>query len=202
MTTPNPFGIRSVRDRLDEIVQEYRQRGDVPRLLDRVTQLAREAPVDELVAAADAHQEMHEVAGPIFEAVVAREPENVRALIGLANAFWLTGRGPDVVGAIASRAIAVDPGNRAGWHLWALTEPTPRGRTQRWQQVCERFPDDLLAKANLADNAAALAGAEDDPVALKTAVTTYETLLALTKQPAQRIALEQALAALRGGGRS
>jgi hypothetical protein len=197
MTIPPPSGPRSVRDALDAIVQEYRQTGDVPRLLERVMRLARESPTDEIVSAADAHRELHEVAGPIFEVVVEREPHHVRALIGLANAYWLTGRGPDVVGALASRAIAADPGARAGWHLWALTEPTPRGRTTRWQQVADRFPDDLLAKVNLADNAAALAGAEDDPVALKTAIGTYEALLAVATQPAQRIALEQALDALR-----
>jgi len=192
-----PSGERTVRDRLDEIVQEYRQVGDVPRLLERVTRLAREAPTDTLVPAADAHRELHEVAGPIFEVVVEREPENVRALVGLANAYWLTGRGPDVVGALASRAIAADPASRAGWHLWALTEQTPRGRVRRWQQVTERFPDDLLAKVSLADNAAALAGAEDDPVALMTAITSYESLLAVATQPAQRAALGQALDALR-----
>ncbi len=197
MTTPPPAGERSTRDRLDDIVQEYRQVGDVPRLLDGVMRLARDEPVDALVAAADAHREMHEVAGPIFEGVVARDPHNVRALVGLANAFWLTGRGPDVVGALASRAIAADPSSRAGWHMWALTEPTPRGRVQRWQQVADRFPDDLLARVNLADNAAAVAGADDDPVALKTAIATYEALLAVATQPAQRIALQQALDALR-----
>ncbi|MBI3569420.1 MAG: hypothetical protein HY084_14565 [Gemmatimonadetes bacterium] len=197
MTIPPPAGGQSVRAALDAIVKEYRQRGDVPRLLERVTRLAQESPTGELVAAAEEYRELHEVAGPIFEVVVEREPDHVRALIGLANAYWLTGRGPDVVGALASRAIAADPTNRAGWHLWALTEPTPRGRVTRWQQVVQRFPDDLLAKVNLADNAAALAGAEDDPVALKTAIGTYEALLAVATQPAQRIALEQALDALR-----
>jgi hypothetical protein len=68
---------------------------------------------------------------------------------------------------------------------------------KRWQQISGRFPDDDLAKANLADNAAALAGAENDPVALKLAIATYESLLASASQPAQRAALENALKTLR-----
>jgi hypothetical protein len=140
---------------------------------------------------------MHEVAGPIYEVVVGREPDNAKALVALANAFWLTGRGPDVVGGLASRAIAADPENRAAWHLWALTESAPRQRTQRWQQVVTRFPDDQLAQVNLADNAAALAGAENDPVAMKLAIATYEVLLSRAEQPSQRAALETALKTLR-----
>jgi hypothetical protein len=104
-----------------------------------------------------------------------------------------------VVGDLAARAIAADPSNRGAWHLWALTEPGPRARIARWEQVVARFPDDDLARANLADNAAALAGAEDDPVALKLAVDTYETLLARSPGPPQRRALEQAIKTLRGG---
>ena len=68
---------------------------------------------------------------------------------------------------------------------------------KRWQQIAARFPDDELAKANLADNAAALAGAENDPVALKLAISTYESLLATATQPAQRAALETALKTLK-----
>ena len=130
--------------------------------------------------------------------IVAREPHNARALVALGNAYWLTGRGPEVVGDLASRALAADPSNRAAWHLWALTEASPRGRVQRWQQVAARFPADELAKANLADNAASLAGAEDDPVALKLAIATYESLLTTAAEPAQVAALEKALHALRG----
>jgi hypothetical protein len=50
-----------------------------------------------------------------------------------------------------------DPENRAAWHLWALAESDPRQRVARWQQVSARFPTDDLARANVADNAAALA---------------------------------------------
>jgi hypothetical protein len=49
----------------------------------------------------------------------------------------------------------------------------------------------------LADNATSLAGDEEDPVALRLAIDTYEGLLAETTQTAQRMALEQSLAALR-----
>ena len=99
------------------------------------------------------------------------------ALVALANAYWLSGRGPEAVGDLASRAIAADPENRAGWHLWALSESDPRQRLTRWQQVSERFPKDDLARANVADNAAALAGAEHDYDALDLAIVTYEQLL-------------------------
>lgn len=187
----------AVRAELDAIVQEYHRRGDVPWLLEHVIAFAVAAPTDALIEAVEPYREMHEVAGPIFEVIVDRRPDDARALVALANAYWLTGRGPDVVGELASRALAADPANRAAWHLWALTEPSPRERTQRWQQVAARFPTDQLAKANLADNAAALAGAEHDPVALKLAIVTYEALRAATINPAQAAALENALRTLR-----
>jgi hypothetical protein len=86
----------------------------------------------------------------VYERIVAERPTDARALVILANAYWLAGRGPEVVGDLASRAIAADPTNRGGWHLWALTESNPRRRTDRWLQVSRRFPGDDLAKANLA----------------------------------------------------
>jgi len=179
------------------VVHEYHQRGDVARLLESLAQLAATAFTEELVTAVEPYREMHEVAGPIYEVIVEREPNNARAIVTLANAYWLTGRGPDVVSSLASRALTADPSNRAAWHLWALSESSPRSRVNRWQQITARFPDDELAKANLADNAAALAGAENDPVALKLAVATYESLLATASHPAQRAALENALKTLK-----
>lgn len=190
-----------MRTELDAIVHEYRDRGDVPHLLARVASLASASPTAELIAAVEPYRDMHEVAGPVFEVIVEREPRNARALVSLANAYWLTGRGPEVVGELASRALAADPVSRGAWHLWALSESSPRGRLQRWQQVVARFPEDQLAKANLADNAAALAGAEDDPVALKLAVATYESLLAIASEPEQTAALARALQALGHGPR-
>ncbi len=187
----------TVREALDAIVDDYRHRGDVPRLLDQVAALSAAAPTAELIAATDHYREMHEVAGPIYEVIVDREPENAPALVALANAFWLTGRGPEVVGQLASRAIAADPTNRGAWHLWALSEGDQRPRLQRWRQVVTRFPEDQLAQANLADNAASLASAENDPVAMKLAIATYEVLLVSATQPAQKTALEGALRTLK-----
>ena len=188
---------KSVRARLDATVHEYHQRGDVARLLESLDHIAKSASTQELMTAVEPYREMHEVAGPIYEVIVQREPENARAIVTLANAYWLTGRGPEVVSELASRALAADPSNRAAWHLWALSEASPRSRVKRWQQVSARFQEDQLAKANLADNAAALAGAENDPVALKLAISTYESLLDSANQPAQRAALETALKTLR-----
>jgi len=135
---------------------------------------------------------------PELERAVAETPDDATALVALANAYWLTGRGPEAVGEIASRAIAADPENRAGWHLWALTESNPRQRVTRWQQVSERFPTDDLARANVADNAAALAGAEHDYAALDLAIATYEQLLATAEHREQREALDTAIRNLKG----
>lgn len=186
-----------VRAKLGAIVQEYHRDRDIARLLECLSSLASMASTTELVDAVEPYRAMHEVAGPLYEVIVDREPQNARAIVALANAYWLTGRGPDVVSDLASRALAADPSNKAAWHLWALSEASPRSRVERWQQITARFPEDELAKANLADNAAALAGAENDPVALKLAVATYESLLATASHAAQRAALENALKTLR-----
>jgi hypothetical protein len=185
---------RSVAD----AVEQYRSSGDIARLLSRLDAVCAATPSTmELMAAVEPFSEMHEVAGPVYERVVEREPDNAAVLVALANAYWLTGRGPDVVGGLASRALAADPANRAAWHLWALTEPSPRGRMTRWHQVTTRFPEDKLAHAALADNATSVAGAEHDPVALKLAVGTYEMLLATATAPPERAALSEALSTLR-----
>ena len=188
----------SLSDALADAVRTYRVDADASRLLDRLEAVATDADADALIAAAEPYRDIPEIAGPLYEHIVARQPGNARALVILASAYWLHGRGPDVVGGLASRAIAADPANRGAWHLWALTEPDPRARTRRWEQVSTRFPDDQLAAANLADNAASLAGAEHDPVALGLAIETYEKLLARTDHPQQRAALETALKTLRG----
>jgi hypothetical protein len=135
---------------------------------------------------------------PGLERAVEENPEDAKAIVALANHYWLIGAGPEVVGDLASRAIASDPENRAAWHLWALAESNPRERVTRWQQVSKRFPHDDLARANLADNAASLAGAEHDYDAVDLAIVTYEALLATAQQPDQRAALEKAIRTLKG----
>lgn len=179
-------------------VREYRSDADVAKLLARLDAVCEATPATaELIAAVEPFRDLHEVAGPVYERVVERDPQNAKALVALANAYWLTGRGPDVVGDLASRALAVDPSDRGAWHLWALTEPSPRGRMTRWHQVTTRFPEDKLAHAALADNATSVASAENDPVALKLAVGTYEMLLATAEAEQEKAALTSALATLR-----
>lgn len=192
MSVPPPDPVAAVAD----AVAEYRTKGDVPILLARLHTVAQSTAASDLARAVEPFRDIPEVAGPIYEVIVAHEPENARALVILANAYWLSGRGPDVVGALASRAMAADATNRGAWHLWALTADVVRERVTRWQQVSERFPDDDLARAALADNASSLASSDDDPVALKLAVREYETLLSKAKTAQQRAALEAALGAL------
>jgi hypothetical protein len=183
------------------IVTDYRANGDVPRLLSRLRAIVQSDGItaEALIAAVEPFRDIPEVAGPVYEAIVSQQPDNARALVILANAYWLAGRGPDVVGALATRAIAADPTNRGAWHLWALTAEALRERVTRWQQVAARFPTDDLARAALADNAASLASTDDDPVALKLAIDTYAALLARAQSTQQRVALENALKALGGG---
>lgn len=188
----------SLGDALADVVHVYRADADASRLFDRLEALASGADIDALIAAAEPYREIPEIAGPLYERIVAARPDDARALVILASAYWLHGRGPDVVAGLASRAMAADPSNRGAWHLWALTESDPRARVGRWEQVTARFPDDQLAAANLADNAASLAGAEHDPVALALAIETYERLLARAGSAPQRSALESALRTLRG----
>lgn len=182
---------------LADAVGAYRETGDIARLLDRIDAIAAGIAVDELVAAAETYRDIPEVIGPVYEHVVRARPDDARALVTLANAYWLAGRGAEAVGELAARALAADPALRAAWHLWALSESDARARTDRWRQVTERFPEDELARALLADNAASVAGAESDPEALALAIRTYESLLP-TAGAEQRAALEHAITTLRG----
>jgi hypothetical protein len=183
---------------VSDAVQEYRQTGDVAALLERMKALSIAADPDALIAATASYHELPEVVIPAYERVVMAAPSNAQAMVVLANAYWLTGRGADVVGALATRAIAADPGNRGAWHLWCLSESDARARVDRWQQVVDRFPADQLARAALADNAASLAGAEHDPLALDLAVRTYEGLWAEASRDEERRALEESIAKLKG----
>ena len=182
---------------LADAVAAYEASGNVGALMERLHQLRDGAMSDALVVAAEPWLHMPEVAGPLYEKVVDDQPANARALVILGNAYWLSGRGPELVGDLASRALAIDPANRGAWHLWALTEGNQRDRTVRWLQVTQRFPEDLLAKAALADNAASLAAAEHDKEALEMAIGAYEELWANSPTAEQRAALETALNTLR-----
>lgn len=183
---------------LAAIVDEYRAHANIAQLKERVQALARSAMPDAVIVAAEPYRDDPEIVAPLYEVVVEAQPDNARALVMLANAYWLMGLGPDVVAALASRAIAADPGSRGAWHLWALSESDPRQRVGRWQQVVARFPGDDLALANVADNATGVAGNEQDYEMLDLAVAAYESLLERAEHPAQRDALETALRALRG----
>jgi hypothetical protein len=183
---------------LDAAVHEYRQRGDVGALLDRVKAVVREAPTEALGPAAAPYMDLPEVVIPVYERIVELSPTEAQPMVVLANAYWLSGRGAEVVGQLAERAKSVDDGNRGAWHLWALAESDPRRRMERWRAVTQRFPADQLARAALADNAASVAGAEHDPLALDLAVQTFESLWAEASRDEERRALEETIAKLKG----
>jgi len=186
-----------VRDELASHVEAYHRSGDVGNLLDQLRALSKRTPPEQLKVLAQDYREMPEVVTPLYERVVAALPADAQAIVVLANSYWLTGRGPDVVGPMAARAKQLDPDNRGAWHLWALAEADLRRRVDRWHEVTKRFPADQLARAALADNATSLAHDEEDVVALKLAIATYESLLAESTHSAQRLALEHTLKTLR-----
>ena len=193
MTVP----LTDVHTEIAAAVDAYRADANVARLLERIERAARTADPDVLASAVEPFRALPEVAGPAYEHIVAAKPDDARALVILANAYWLAGRGPEQVAELASRAIAADPTHRGAWHLWALTEPALRSRVARWQQVADRFPEDQLARANLADNAASLASTEHDREALDLAIQTYGDLLARAERGEERQALERAIETLR-----
>ena len=197
MISPSASDAGSASAAVAGAVAAFERDANFAALIRSLQGIAADADADALVAAAEPYRDRPEVAGPLYERVVDLRPNDARALVALANAYWLHGRGGDVVGELASRAIAADPSLRAAWHLWALSESDPRARVARWQQVTERFPEDELARALLADNAASLAGAESDEHALVLAIRTYEELLARATRPEQRAALETALTTLK-----
>jgi hypothetical protein len=185
------------RDSIALYVDAYRHTNDVGQLLDDLRAYASGLSAADAKAAAEPFRDMPEVVIPLYEHVTALSPTDAQALVVLANSYWLAGRGPEVVSKLAVRAKEIDPSNRGAWHLWALAEPSLRKRVDRWMEVSRRFPADQLARAALADNATSLANDEEDPVALKIAISTYEGLLAESTQTAQRLALEETLKTLR-----
>lgn len=188
----------TVADSIAAALGRYESDDNLGVLFDTLRGLAKTTEADALIAAAEPYRDRPEVILPVYEHVVAQRPHDARALVALANAYWITGRGPDVVGELAARAKTADPDNRAAWHLWALAESNVRARVERWKQVAGRFPHDQLARAALADNATSLAGAEHDPLAQQLAITTYEGLLEEAQTPTQKRTLEQTLETLRG----
>jgi hypothetical protein len=182
---------------LAQIVEEYRVTANMGTLVDRIRTLASRSDPEELARAARPYANMPEVIIPAFEHIVAERPRDAQAMVVLANAYWLTGRGAEVGGARARRPKEADERNRGAWHLWALSEADLRKRVECWRAVALRFPEDQLARAALADNAVSLATTDDDPAALDLAIDTYESLLAEATRTEQRLALESTLASLR-----
>lgn len=192
----SPLSIDPVAE-LSAAVSTYHETNNYGVLLERLLAVAEATAPDALATAAEPYLAIPEVSGPLYERIVAARPNDARALVILANAYWLTGRGSEATGELAARALAADPGNRGAWHLWALTEGVPRERMMRWKQVVERFPEDDLARASLADNATGLASGERDREALQLAIRSYEVLRRKATDPEQRSAVERALATLR-----
>ena len=192
---PNPP--QDPASRLAAIVDEYRQHDNLGALFDSLRALARESTPELLIDISRPYRDIPEVVIPLFESIAERSPNDAQSLVVLANAYWLTGRGPETVGRLAQKARELDAENRGAWHLYALSESDPRARMERWREITARFPSDLLAKAALADNAAAVAGAEHDPLALDLAVATYESLLKESNNPEQKKALRETIATLR-----
>ena len=192
---PNPS--QDPAARLSAIVEDYRQHDNLGALFDSLRALARESAPELLMEISRPYRDLPEVVIPLFESITERLPDDAQSLVVLANAYWLTGRGPETVGRLARRARELDSENRGAWHLYALSESDPRARMERWREVATRFPTDQLARAALADNAAAVAGAEHDPLALDLAVATYESLLSESKNSEQKKALRETIAALK-----
>lgn len=191
---PNP---QDPAARIAAIVEDYRQHDNLGALFDGLRELARDSSPEVLIDVSRPYRDLPEVVIPLFESVTERRPDDAQSLVVLANAYWLTGRGPETVGRLAQRARELEPSNRGAWHLYALSESDPRARMERWREVTIRFPEDQLARAALADNAASVAGAEHDPLALDLAVATYESLLKESGNPAQKKALKETIATLR-----
>jgi hypothetical protein len=162
-----------------------------------VREVTRAASPDDIYSAAEHFRDRPDIALPLFEDVVEAQPNNSKALVRLANCYWLVGAGAKPVAELASRAIAIDPSDRGAWHLWALSEDRPRERVARWQQVATRFPQDDLALANVADNAASVAGAERDYEMVDIAIAAFEELKTRAKREDEHAAVDNALKTLR-----
>src|SRR5215208_3263379 len=84
-----------VRAELADAFAEYQASANVAQLLARLQEIASLAPTpDALADAAEPFRQIPEVAGPLYERIVAERPTDARALVILASAYWLSGRGP------------------------------------------------------------------------------------------------------------
>src|SRR3712207_4101421 len=97
-----PTDLRAARA---DAVSSNEGTGNMTALMERLHGLHEGVMADALVGAAEPYLPMPELAGPLYERVVEEQPRNARALVILANAYWLSGRGPEVVGELASRAL-------------------------------------------------------------------------------------------------
>src|SRR5690349_6520350 len=100
---------------LTSYVESYQRSGDLGLLFDQLRALAKRTAPDLLKTASQSFRDMPEVVIPLYEQIVAVSPEDAQAMVVLANAYWLTGRGPQAVGELATRAKTIDPRNRGAW---------------------------------------------------------------------------------------
>ena len=96
---------------LAALVADYRAHHNIAHLKQHLQSLARQATPDAVIVAAEPYRDDPEIVAPLYEAVVEAQPDNARALVMLANAYWLLGLGPDVVSELANRAIVADIDN-------------------------------------------------------------------------------------------
>jgi hypothetical protein len=81
-----------VHSEIASAVDAYRVDANMAQLLDRIGRIARAAPPEALASAVEPFRAIPEVAGPAYEYIVAAKPDDARALVILANAYWLAGR--------------------------------------------------------------------------------------------------------------
>src|SRR4051812_33311861 len=106
-SSPSPSPFYDPASELASYVDAYQRSGDLGLLFDQLKALAKRTAPELLKNAAQQYREMPEVVIPLYERVVAVSPDDAQAMVVLANAYWLTGRGPDAVGQLASRAKSV-----------------------------------------------------------------------------------------------
>src|ERR1051325_9017948 len=91
----------TLSDSLFAALEKYRRDDDLGSLLDCIAQHTANATADELLNAASRFADVPEVSIPLYERIVSVRPNDAQAMVVLANADWLTGRGPEGVGELA-----------------------------------------------------------------------------------------------------